>query len=203
MQSGWREHNTASLNVQENQDKGITEALHGQNPLPKEIGLPQAGRMPIDELVPRRSTSFGARIEPIFLENVADRTFGFRPNPQLPEFTHNPGIAPFVFICQLDEQLAALLSRAPPSPLRNSKPLLGGPLVLPNPAQEGTRCDDRDELIDGSAEFGSEPQQPLSFFGRNRDACWELYRTWRASSFWLAPAISRKSDRNIETMGSI
>ena len=136
--------------------------------------MPQTGRMSADELVPGAATSRGARIEPIILEDVPDRAFGYRPNPQLPEFAHNPGIAPGIFFGQLDDQLADLLNSAPPSALRNWNPLPSGPFVLSNPAQKGTRCDNGDELIDGFAELGSESQQPLSLLGRISDTRWEL-----------------------------
>lgn len=78
MQRSWRENDPSSLDVQENQNECVAEALRGQDPLTEDVGLPQAGCMAADELVPRAATSPGARIEPVFLEDVADRAFGYR-----------------------------------------------------------------------------------------------------------------------------
>lgn len=68
--------------------------------------MPPAGCVAFDEFIPGRSGSFGAGIEAVFLEDVADRAFGDREDPQFFELADNAGIAPVVFLGQFDDQPA-------------------------------------------------------------------------------------------------
>ena len=110
----------------------------------------------------------------MLLEDVANRAFGNGTDPQFPELADNPGIAPGVFLGQPNYQSSNLFACATSSTFCSRDAFLSISLFLSNPPQKGAGRDDRHDLVKGLAELGSEFQQPLPYFGRDRNARREL-----------------------------
>src|SRR5262249_49173839 len=146
------------LNMKENEQKSTADAFDCQNSLRKEVGLPQTGSMAFEKFIPRRAGSLGAGFEAAFLQNVADRTLADRANPQLPEFTHDSGVAPGVFLGEFDDQLSDLFGRASSTSPCSRQYFSAGSFLFANPAQKGSGCDDGHDLVNGFAKLDTELQ---------------------------------------------
>jgi hypothetical protein len=133
MQRGRRDDDASGLDVEKDKQERVTDALHGQDLLTEKVSLPQTDRMAAKKLIPGSTGPLGARIEAIFLEDVANRTLAQGTDSELPEFAHDSRVAPGIFLGQLDDQLSDLLGCTTPTTLRIRVTFSAGPFVFPNP----------------------------------------------------------------------
>jgi hypothetical protein len=123
----------------------------------------QSVAVDLDELVPSAVSALRSGIEAVFLQDVLNRISGNGADVELPELAEDPGVAPVVALGQFEDPLPNLLAGPPASDIATGQ--LRGLIVLPNPAAQCARVNDCDELIMGTPELGTKPNQSTPFIG--------------------------------------
>jgi hypothetical protein len=160
---GWRDKHTPSLDVEKNQQERVPQPLGRYDSLRHEVALPKRSGVNLNELVPRAVPALGARVVAVLLEDVLDGIPGNGADVELPELAEDPGVAPVVALGQFEDQLPNLLAGPPLSDLAAGQ--FRRLASLPNPAAQCARVNDCDELIKGTLELGTKPNQSTPFIG--------------------------------------
>ena len=142
-----RDKDSACFQMQEDQDEQIAKASLRHDLLGVEVTLPHGFGMPLNKLIPRARSTFGADVVAVSLEDIFHGIASYRLDSELLQLAENPCVAPRVVLRQLEDQLFDLLGRSWPADILSCL----GNLVrgISNPPSDRRGVNDRRQFVQG------------------------------------------------------